>query len=148
MHGHEDSEWSSDCLSYWWIGDIPYWYSVCLHRSNHAVGTVDEVRVLVGLSNRFRNSSVHYGPDSIHAEFAADTCSSILGLPTCGLWLPDPIAFVKLLTHEAPTVLGAWCLCGIVAASMSTADGAILAMYVKLTASRSCTHISVHIPIS
>lgn len=56
------------------------------------------------------------------------TCSLILGLPTCGLWLPDPDAFIKLLTHEAPTFLGAWCLVAIVAASMSTCDGAILAM--------------------
>lgn len=56
------------------------------------------------------------------------TCSTILGLPTCALWLPDPQAFIKLLTHEAPAFLGAWCLIGIVAASMSTCDGAILAM--------------------
>lgn len=70
----------------------------------------------------------HYGPDSVHAEFDADTCSEILGLPTCGAWLPDNQAFIKLLTHEANPVLGAWCLIGIVAASMSTADGAMLAM--------------------
>ena len=73
-------------------------------------------------------SRVIYGPDSIHAEFDADTCSEILGLPTCGAWLPDESSFVKLLTHDAPPFLGAWCLIGIVAASMSTADGAILAM--------------------
>lgn len=72
--------------------------------------------------------SYYYGPDSIHAEFSADTCSEILGLPTCGEWLPDSFAFIKLLTHEANPTLGAWCLIGIVAASMSTADGAILAM--------------------
>jgi Na+/proline symporter len=35
---------------------------------------------------------------------------------------------MKLLTRDAPPVLGAWGLIGIVAASMSTADGAILAM--------------------
>lgn len=70
----------------------------------------------------------HYGPDSQYAEFAADTCSTILGLPTCGAWVPDPIAFIKYLTHEVPEFLGGWCLFGIVAASMSTADGAILAM--------------------
>lgn len=70
----------------------------------------------------------HYGPDSIHAEFEADTCSAILGLPTCAMWVPDSLAFVKLLTHQAPSFLGGWCLFGIVAASMSTADGAILAM--------------------
>ncbi|GAX18701.1 solute carrier family 5 (high affinity choline transporter), member 7 [Fistulifera solaris] len=70
----------------------------------------------------------YYGPDSVHAEFEADSCSEILGLPTCGAWLPDDKAFIKLLTHEAPPFLGAWGLIGIVAASMSTADGAILAM--------------------
>ena len=52
----------------------------------------------------------------------------LLGLPTCAEWIPDDLAFVKLLTHEASPFLGAWCLIGIVAASMSTADGAILAM--------------------
>ena len=51
-----------------------------------------------------------------------------MGLPTCGEWIPDSQAFIKLLTHEANPFLGAWCLIGIVAASMSTADGAILAM--------------------
>ena len=71
---------------------------------------------------------VHYGPDSIHAEFEADTCSVALGLPTCAMWKPDPQAFIKLLTHQAPSFLGAWGLIGIVAASMSTSDGAILAM--------------------
>mmetsp|Transcript_4087 Transcript_4087/g.5876 ORF Transcript_4087/g.5876 Transcript_4087/m.5876 type:complete len:737 (+) Transcript_4087:428-2638(+) len=70
----------------------------------------------------------YYGPDTARAEFAADTCSVALGLPTCALWLPDPQAFIKLLTHEAPAFLGGWCLIGIVAASMSTSDGAILAM--------------------
>lgn len=38
------------------------------------------------------------------------------------------MAFLKLATNQAPPVIGAWCLIGIVAASMSTADGAILAM--------------------
>jgi Na+/proline symporter len=70
----------------------------------------------------------HYGPDSTRAEFKTDTCSSILDLPTCGMWVPDATAFIKLLTHEAPSFLGGWCLIGIVAASMSTCDGAILAM--------------------
>lgn len=51
---------------------------------------------------------VYYGPDSTRAEFDADTCSEILGLPTCGAWVPDDAAFVKLLTHEAPAILGAW----------------------------------------
>lgn len=69
-----------------------------------------------------------YGPDTARASFVADTCSRILALPTCALWEPDAAAFIKLLTHEAPAFLGAWCLVGIVAASMSTCDGAILAM--------------------
>ena len=60
--------------------------------------------------------------------FEADSCSALLGLPTCGRWVPDSEAFVKFLTHEAPNGLGGWCLFGIVAASMSTADGAILAI--------------------
>jgi hypothetical protein len=73
-------------------------------------------------------SRVYYGPDSVHAVFAADTCNPLLGLPTCAAWQPDPMAFLKLLTHQAPSFLGGWCLFGVVAASMSTADGAILAM--------------------
>jgi hypothetical protein len=75
-----------------------------------------------------RHKRVYYGPDSVYAEYEADTCSEILGLPTCGMWVPDPFAFIKLMVHEAPPFLGAWCLVGIVAASMSTASGAILAM--------------------
>jgi Na+/proline symporter len=71
---------------------------------------------------------VHYGPDSIHAEFVADTCSKILDLPQCAMWKPDTDAFLKLLTHQVPGWLGGWCLIGIVAASMSTCDGAILAI--------------------
>jgi hypothetical protein len=42
--------------------------------------------------------------------------------------VPDPIAFLRLTTNEAPPVVGALCLVAIVAASMSTADGAILAL--------------------
>lgn len=75
-----------------------------------------------------RQYSVYYGPDSVHAEFDADTCNALLGLPTCGAWVPDANAFVKFLTHEAPPFLGGWCLLGVIAASMSTASGAILAM--------------------
>lgn len=56
------------------------------------------------------------------------TCSRVLELPTCALWLPDSNAFIKLLTHEAPAFLGGWALICIIAASMSTCDGAILAM--------------------
>ena len=70
----------------------------------------------------------YYGPDSKYAEFEADTCSTILDLPTCAAWKPDPKAFIKLLTTEPPAFLGAWGLLGIVAASMSTSDGAILAL--------------------
>jgi len=69
-----------------------------------------------------------YGPDSMYAEFEADTCSKALGLPQCALWLPDSNAFFKFLTEQTPGGLGGWALCGIVAASMSTCDGAILAM--------------------
>lgn len=71
---------------------------------------------------------VYYGPDSIHSLFDTDTCAIQLGLPTCALWVPDEIAFLRLVTHQAPAFLGGWCLIGIIAASMSTADGAILAM--------------------
>jgi Na+/proline symporter len=63
---------------------------------------------------------VYYGPDSARAHFETDSCHVILGLPTCGLWLPDSEAFVKLLSNEAPAFIGAWCLVGIVAASMSS----------------------------
>lgn len=69
-----------------------------------------------------------YGPDSIHAEFAPDSCNKLLMLPTCGLWVPEPKGTVMLLTHQVPGFLGGWALIGMVAASMSTSDGAILAM--------------------
>lgn len=64
----------------------------------------------------------------MHAEFTADTCSTILGLPTCAEWVPDQRAFLHLLTQQAPGVLGGWCLITLVSASMSTSDGAILAL--------------------
>jgi Na+/proline symporter len=38
------------------------------------------------------------------------------------------MAFQKLATHQVPGFIGGWCLVGIVAASLSTASGAILAM--------------------
>jgi len=72
--------------------------------------------------------SYYYGPDSPRAEFEANSCMEISGSPTCGQWVPDQWAFIKLLTHETNPFLGAWCIVGIVAAFMSTADGAILAM--------------------
>ncbi|KAL7464244.1 hypothetical protein ACHAXS_004588 [Conticribra weissflogii] len=71
---------------------------------------------------------VYYGPDSARASFETDSCHIGLGLPTCALWLPDQDAFIKYLTNEVPAFLGGWCLIGLVAASMSTCDGAILAM--------------------
>jgi Na+/proline symporter len=70
----------------------------------------------------------YYGPDSVYAEFEADSCSAILDLPTCAMWKPDPKAFIKMLTTVPPAFLGGWGLLGIVAASMSTSDGAILAL--------------------
>lgn len=42
--------------------------------------------------------------------------------------VPDDMAFQKLATHQAPGFFGGWCLVGIVAASLSTASKAILAM--------------------
>jgi len=44
------------------------------------------------------------------------------------MWNPDPNAFIKMMTNYVPPFLGGWSLIGIVAASMSTADGAVLAM--------------------
>jgi Na+/proline symporter len=44
------------------------------------------------------------------------------------LWKPDPLAFVKFLTHQVPDIVGGWGLVEIVLASMSTADGGILAI--------------------
>jgi len=44
------------------------------------------------------------------------------------MWKPDPKAFIKLLTTVPPGFIGGWGLLGIVAASMSTSDGAILAL--------------------
>lgn len=71
---------------------------------------------------------VYYGPDSTNALFEADSCSAALGIPQCAQWVPDPSAFIKLLTHNVSPFLGAWCCVGIISASMSTANGAILAM--------------------
>lgn len=71
---------------------------------------------------------LYYGPDSSRASFKTDSCQTALGLPTCALWQPDENAFVKLLVNEVPAGLGGWAMIGIVAASMSTCDGAILAM--------------------
>uniref|UniRef100_A0A7S3K6Q6 Uncharacterized protein n=1 Tax=Aureoumbra lagunensis TaxID=44058 RepID=A0A7S3K6Q6_9STRA len=73
-------------------------------------------------------SRYYYGADSKYAKFEADSCSRSVDFPTCAQWKPDPKANLRLLTHEAPHWLGIWSLIGIVAASMSTSDGAILAM--------------------
>ena len=70
----------------------------------------------------------YYGPDSPGSEFYADSCSKAFLLPTCAEWIPDPVAFLRLATNQAPTFVGAWCLIGLVTATMSTADGAILAL--------------------
>lgn len=75
------------------------------------------------------------------------------GVPTCGEWKPDPFAPLKMFTCTKPdchyffdfdgsgglgalqdgyfpmnSFIGGWVLIGIVCASMSTGDGAILAM--------------------
>lgn len=65
-----------------------------------------------------------------HKQFLHTPAQLFLFFTFChsGMWAPDSKAFIKLLTHEAPAFLGAWCLIAIVAASMSTCDGAILAM--------------------
>jgi Na+/proline symporter len=75
-----------------------------------------------------RSCSVYYGPDSVHSELETDSCSVALGLPTCAQWKPDSLAFLKLLTNQAPPFVGGVCLVGILLATMSTADGAILAL--------------------
>mmetsp|Transcript_7377 Transcript_7377/g.13099 ORF Transcript_7377/g.13099 Transcript_7377/m.13099 type:complete len:904 (-) Transcript_7377:200-2911(-) len=88
--------------------------------------------------------------------FGADgNCNAVPvpGVPTCGEWKPDPFAALKMLTcskedchyfididgsagysageegnYPINGFIGGWMLLGIVAASMSTADGAIVAM--------------------
>uniref|UniRef100_A0A383W3V0 Uncharacterized protein n=2 Tax=Scenedesmaceae TaxID=3086 RepID=A0A383W3V0_TETOB len=70
----------------------------------------------------------YHGPDSPYAEFAADTCSAPLGLPSCAQWLPDDkFVLFKYLWERVPRVLGGWSVLAILCASMSTATGAILA---------------------
>ena len=84
----------------------------------------------VGIPFAYTGAATRYyfGPDSPYASFETDSCSKILGLPTCAMWQPDGNAFIYMLTHVVPKGLGGWCLLGIVAASMSTCDGAILAL--------------------
>eukprot|EP01084_Bolivina_argentea_P291301 500634_1 len=90
---------------------------------------------IVGIPFAYMGSitRIYYGPDSQYAMFETDTCSKILDLPQCAMWLPDPNAFIKLLTHNVPSFLGGWCMISIVAASMSTSDGAILAISTVIT---------------
>ena len=86
--------------------------------------------IVVGVPFAFLGaiSRYHYGPDSAFAKFEADSCSASINFPTCAQWKPDPKATLRLLTHETPSFIGGWALVGIVAASMSTCDGAILAI--------------------
>lgn len=47
----------------------------------------------------------YHGPDSVYAEFAADTCSAPLGLPSCAQWLPDDkFVLFKYLWERVPRV--------------------------------------------
>jgi Na+/proline symporter len=88
------------------------------------------ITLIVGIPFAYLGSIVrlYYGPDSPRGVFEPDSCAIQLGLPTCAQWVPDSFAFIKLLIHDVPGFLGGWALLGIVAASMSTADGAILAI--------------------
>jgi Na+/proline symporter len=88
------------------------------------------VTLLVGIPFAYFGGIMryYYGPDSIYAEFDVDSCSTLLGLPTCGAWIPNPSSFLYLMTHQVPAVLGGLCLVATIAASMSTSAGAILAM--------------------
>ncbi|CAN0077118.1 unnamed protein product [Pylaiella littoralis] len=90
---------------------------------------------IVGITFTFMGgyTRLHYGPDSQFASFTVDTCSKFLDLPTCAAWEPDSVGFLKLVTTQMPTFLGAWVLIGISAASMSTSDGAILAISTVLS---------------
>ncbi|KAG2422590.1 hypothetical protein HXX76_015918 [Chlamydomonas incerta] len=70
----------------------------------------------------------YFGPDSQFAEFEVDTCSAPLGRPSCAKWLPqENTAVFRFLWEQAPRAIGAWAMIAMVAASVSTADGAILA---------------------
>lgn len=47
----------------------------------------------------------YHGPDSPYAEFAADTCSAPLGLPSCAQWVPDDkFVLFKYLWEFVPRV--------------------------------------------
>ena len=62
-----------------------------------------------------------------------------LGLPTCAQWLPDPAANLKLFAQEFPIAVGCWMMIGIVAASMSTSTGALLALSTVRTLCDACS---------
>jgi hypothetical protein len=48
------------------------------------------------------------GPDSPYAEFAADTCSAPLGLPSCAQWIPDDkFVLFRYLWEHIPRVSSA-----------------------------------------
>jgi hypothetical protein len=73
--------------------------------------------VLMGFSVPFgllgSYSRKYHGPDSPYAEFAADTCSAPLGLPSCAQWLPDDkFVLFKYLWERVPRV-GALALFGV-----------------------------------
>jgi hypothetical protein len=78
--------------------------------------------------NQTNSRSVPYGPDSLKSAFNADSCAVQLGVPTCAEWLPDPLAFLKFLTHDLPDIVGGWCLIAILGAGMNAACGSLLAI--------------------
>lgn len=47
---------------------------------------------LVGIPFGYLGAIVryYYGPDSPYAVFEPNTCSALLGLPTCGMWVVSP----------------------------------------------------------
>jgi hypothetical protein len=99
-----------------------------VHRINHAVCRAHQVTWLDQTCSKLDPfpCSVSFGPDSLTSSFEADTCAIQLGLPTCAQWLPDPLAFIKFLTHELTNFLGGWCLLGILGAAMCASSGALV----------------------
>ena len=53
---------------------------------------------LVGIPFGYLGAIVryYYGPDSVYATFDPDTCSTILGLPTCGYWGREVVFSLRL----------------------------------------------------
>jgi hypothetical protein len=101
-----------------------------LHWFNNAVRCAQSFRWKrrrnYTLLNDSSSTSVPYGPDSLTSTFEADSCAVQLGVPTCALWLPDPLAFIKFATHELSDILGGWCLLGILGATMNASSGALV----------------------